>query len=136
MCQLGTYAPCGAQHGASRVYGYGRVFSDCNMLYPLAALACLHPQEFTCVAHHERVNIYCDGCHDFLSVAPWQLNAVCLVLSTMVLCLSICLMLGSFSQSVCKESASSDVADIIPALTPRSGVKKNKKGKSPVIARS
>lgn len=56
--------------------------------------------EFTCVAHHERVNIYCDGCHDFLSV----------------------------------ESASSDVADIIPALTPRSGVKKNKKGKSPVIA--
>ncbi|CAK9074651.1 unnamed protein product [Durusdinium trenchii] len=43
-------------------------------------------------------------------------------------------MLGSFSQSVCKESASSDVADIIPALTPRSGVKKNKKGKSPVIA--
>ena len=28
-------------------------------------------KELTCVAHTERVNIYCDGCFDFLNVAAW-----------------------------------------------------------------
>ena len=28
-------------------------------------------KELTCVAHTEKVNIYCDGCFDFLNVAPW-----------------------------------------------------------------
>eukprot|EP00434_Breviolum_minutum_P015442 symbB.v1.2.013606.t1/scaffold968.1/size148170/1 len=58
------------------------------------------PDELTCVAHTEKVSIYCDGCYEFLSV----------------------------------ESASSDVLEVIPALTPRSGVKTKKKGKSPIIA--
>ena len=26
------------------------------------------------MAKHEKVNIYCDGCHDFLSVATWLLD--------------------------------------------------------------
>ena len=39
----------------------------------LDAKGCFFPaKELTCVAHTEKVNIYCDGCYEFLSVVSWR----------------------------------------------------------------